>query len=532
MSYCPKITELTTKLLEECELNTKTHFEYLRNLKYGHEKVNYVYELLKMTPSFQNIFMNSRIVKSNTISNILRKKGNDFFSEGNYAMALECFTKSILNAENSSESLVLAYQDRAVLLFRKKYYFECKQDTERALQVDCSTRSQESLINLQKEATKYKSHNTYFSKPIPQLSNENSLCSSATDFIEIKKDELVGRYFVAAKDINVGEILIVEKSFAHTTFPESQYLHCHECLGICYNLMPCPKCTKALFCSEFCREESWKTHHRYECDMIPLYGQLTLNFVKMVIIAVNQLKEESKDDEKYQSDRFKEINELVTNEDKRECVNFFYPIIMSCIGYHDIMTNTNISKDANIADNDLKDLIYKCIMIDSINSFNIKKYSECGDTSQKVALGIFSFSSFFNHSCAPNCSFFFHGRYLVVRAMSNIRKGEECNISYYGFCPFSSTKVTERQHYLRDIFFFDCQCRACKENWPTFESLPLGISESEMRDISVIDRESDELQRIIKFLGKVQTYPCQAAVYIQKKLTVKYNCMGNKIINF
>ena len=40
---------------------------------------------------------------------------------------------------------------------------------------------------------------------------------------------------------------------------------------------------------------------------------------------------------------------------------------------------------------------------------------------------------------------------------------------------YSEVGVTQRRRWLRDMFFFDCTCRACKKNFPTYTELPSGV---------------------------------------------------------
>ncbi|KAG5891483.1 hypothetical protein JTB14_004941 [Gonioctena quinquepunctata] len=529
MSYCPKITEFTERLLDESGLNTSIHIQNLEKSKYSHEKLDYAYEFLKKTPYFQNI-SGSRVAKSNIVSDHFRKKGNAYFLAEDYTNTLICFTQSILNAEDGSENLAAAYGARARLLFEKQHIAACVKDIRRALQIGPSDELRRTLSNLKEKAMEHETDNNMpsYCFPTPELSNKNPQCPSASNSLEIKDSKVVGRHVVAANYISVGEVLVVEKSFVHTVFPENRYVHCHECLNLCFNLIPCPMCTTALFCSEICRKQSLDAYHKYECRMIPLYGELAQNFVKMVAIALKQFDLEK------ETGNFSKVEKLVTNECRRESINVFYPIFMACIGYSDFKNNTTIFSDTNVSAEFLKDLIYKCTMIDSINSFNIKKYSKSRDMYQKVAQGIYPSSSFFNHSCAANCQFFFHGSNLIVRALANIQKGEECSICYNGqFCSFSSVAKTERQRYLREVFCFNCYCIACRENWPTFEYLSSGITEMERIEVNGnVTGEKEALQTILLQFEKVQSYASQGFLYLQNELVTHYKQMGNKIIDF
>lgn len=58
---------------------------------------------------------------------------------------------------------------------------------------------------------------------------------------------------------------------------------------------------------------------------------------------------------------------------------------------------------------------------------------------------------------------------VVVRVVRTIRPGEEVTENY-GPC-FTTTGKSERVRTLKEQFWFDCECIACAEDWPTFEKM-------------------------------------------------------------
>ena len=77
----------------------------------------------------------------------------------------------------------------------------------------------------------------------------------------------------------------------------------------------------------------------------------------------------------------------------------------------------------------------------------------------QVALGIYASQSLFNHSCVPNIIATYDGSTVHVRAMKNIRKGEEL-VANYG-PRFGQMQRDERRNKLRYQYNFDCACVAC-----------------------------------------------------------------------
>ncbi|XP_039613150.1 SET and MYND domain-containing protein 4 [Polypterus senegalus] len=79
----------------------------------------------------------------------------------------------------------------------------------------------------------------------------------------------------------------------------------------------------------------------------------------------------------------------------------------------------------------------------------------------RVATGIFPTVSLMNHSCDPNTSITFQKNIITVRTTRPLKAGEEL-LHCYG--PHRSRmNVFERQHLLEEQYFFQCQCKSCKE---------------------------------------------------------------------
>lgn len=79
--------------------------------------------------------------------------------------------------------------------------------------------------------------------------------------IELKM--LDGRYLMQAnQDIDVGEIIAVDKAFAKTLYTIYGW-KCNICLKSNTNLVSCKRCTTAMFCGE-CEKNDL---HKYECRM-------------------------------------------------------------------------------------------------------------------------------------------------------------------------------------------------------------------------------------------------------------------------
>ncbi|KAL6045829.1 SET and MYND domain-containing protein 5 [Balamuthia mandrillaris] len=89
--------------------------------------------------------------------------------------------------------------------------------------------------------------------------------------------------------------------------------------------------------------------------------------------------------------------------------------------------------------------------------------------------GLFVKTAMFNHSCEPNAQYLFcksfgrkeekEGKYqhrLKMKAVKDIKKGEEVHISYVGSADLKTLERNTRREYLSSSYFFDCECSRCQ----------------------------------------------------------------------
>jgi len=64
-----------------------------------------------------------------------------------------------------------------------------------------------------------------------------------------------------------------------------------------------------------------------------------------------------------------------------------------------------------------------------------------------------------NHSCAPNAELQCDGRHIQLRALREIKEGEQIFISYID----ESEDLEARRQVLEERYFFKCECERCVE---------------------------------------------------------------------
>lgn len=91
----------------------------------------------------------------------------------------------------------------------------------------------------------------------------------------------------AREDIDVGQIIVAEKALMNYLYYRSGW-KCNICLKERTNLVPCKRCTVAMFCRDECQSSSI---HEYECGMgysdNPIVNGTTLQFVRSCLLAID-----------------------------------------------------------------------------------------------------------------------------------------------------------------------------------------------------------------------------------------------------
>lgn len=128
-------------------------------------------------------------------------------------------------------------------------------------------------------------------KLVPELKQPHTSFPALSQAVAVQYDPkgVRGRYCVASRDIEPGELLAVETPFVWLLDKEAAKEHCWHCFRSLLAPVPCPNCAGTLtvkgcetlhfnvpfnnfflgimFCGPECRDEALKTYHKYECGI-------------------------------------------------------------------------------------------------------------------------------------------------------------------------------------------------------------------------------------------------------------------------
>lgn len=86
-----------------------------------------------------------------------------------------------------------------------------------------------------------------------------------------------------------------------------------------------------------------------------------------------------------------------------------------------------------------------------------------------IGVAIYKSASLCNHGCFPSLARYFRGNKLVLTALRPLNTGDAVTENYGP--TFIKYSLKERQRMLGSRYWFDCDCQACAENWPTLAQL-------------------------------------------------------------
>ncbi|XP_075980473.1 SET and MYND domain containing, class 4, member 4 [Anticarsia gemmatalis] len=473
-------------------------------------RVLYIYNLLEELGYLPILKSNP---KDNKVAKHYRCLGNQCFAQKKNCEAWQYYNLSLLYCCDVSEDFIYAVSNRSAVFHEMKKYEECLEDIKfvfntefpEALKDKLLKRKQLCEAELAEEIATDKNE-AIIADILTMKSPKDEKYLSSSSKLKVVYSREMGRHVIANEDIEVGEVLVQEEPYL-TVLLKSQFLFtCAHCLSRKLNLYPCMGCTYALYCSEECREEAYKKYHALECPVMA--SMVSYNFTKMDWLALRtSLKSRCEYDDwfdvfevsidadanvntrnwgcvkvadkwVYESKNYTSIHTLATNVDIRSISDIFRKSLTAAVLLHLLALSKYIRCEGQelltdhcikyVADNLLRHIMTSPTNMHGISS-NIensegKFLDECN-----IASGAYAFLSLLNHSCSPNVV-----RYsklgtgqMTLLAIRPIKKGMQI-FDNYGYHHALQNRDTRRAN-LKFQYKFDCNCKACVDDWPTHE---------------------------------------------------------------
>lgn len=125
-------------------------------------------------------------------------------------------------------------------------------------------------------------------------------------------------------------------------------------------------------------------------------------------------------------------------------------------------------------------LLLRCLQFIQFNTHEVAelhKYGGAGQGAREKSIfiggAIYPTLALFNHSCDPGVVRYFRGNTIHINSVRPIEAGLPINENYGPI--YTQDKREDRQARLKDLYWFECNCDACLENWPRFDDLPRDV---------------------------------------------------------
>lgn len=409
------------------------------------------------------------VSKNNTKSSNLMERAGQNFQENNFDQAMDVYTRALSFAELKSDNISMAFANRADCFFQLKMYDRTLKDVELALASNCTEEIKAKLEELQKNSHELMKSGA--SEPIEEkqyfTSNESVPCLS--EMLTVTSNEQFGRHLVANCDINVGQLVLMEESFASVAKCNDQ-MTCYTCLTEIANFIPCLQCTDVVFCSEKCMDANLV--HKFDCNtvyhVLHFKAKFTIQTILIAVTAFSNIEDlmvfvedsESKDTLPHSINDLQSEYHLYLKHKKPSLNNDVELDVYKL--YSCIMLIPSIEK---MFDSERKQRFLMHLVLHHL-AINVLNASE-----SEVSASIGNVFSLFNHACAPSIYNYSVNNQKIGITIRPVKKGEQLFISYLGLD--TEQPVEQRQQSLRMKWDFECKCDKCEPRYNAPDSSKL-----------------------------------------------------------
>ncbi|XP_061842953.2 N-lysine methyltransferase SMYD2-A-like [Nerophis lumbriciformis] len=266
--------------------------------------------------------------------------------------------------------------------------------------------------------------------------------TTAIDGVERFDSPGKGRALRVTRAFKVGELLFSSPAYTYVLSAREKGGYCEFCFNRKENLARCGKCKKAYYCNVKCQKGDWAMH-KLECSAMVAFGEKwcpseTSRLVARILARKKTQRERCSSEKILPIEEMQSHVEDVDNEKREENqadvarLHQFY------------------SKNLDFPDS--KELLSLFSQV-SCNGFTIED-----DELFHMGTAVYPDLALINHSCLPSVIVTYNGTWAEVRAVTDMKPGDEVLISYIDLL----YPTDDRNKRLRESYYFTCDCQECK----------------------------------------------------------------------
>lgn len=453
--------------------------------------------------------------KDDEKADCFRLAGDRKFKNFEYAKAVESYNTSLCYAVPESAKILMALLERASVFITIELFDEALQNIDLGY-VIARDENERHLLGIKKnkclEAMEKLKSIMQYRKIIPkQLTPKLSFAPRrnipfAGNCLEIAESDKFGRHVITTKDLSPGDILVLEAPFTSVLDKSMLYKRCNNCnRSNNYNLIPCQRSSKAMFCSDKCEQTAFNMFYKYECpimatilEMYCIDDSTAWASLRLLLLAhkcfpsfeqMRRMFDEAMRQKlhfnsfQYNGSSTSEyIKYILRLSSKDKYQDEYMKISETCSAIIELLTNKTALRH-EVKSDEYKDLLHQILIsfyyINLANSYTMVSTPDWLEKSEqirneKIGIGLYPFTTLINHSCAPNVKSLFVGENsttYMVYASRPIRAGEQIFICYKREMNFLDTPIGKRKDNIHREYCFHCSCDACIHNYPTLNHL-------------------------------------------------------------
>ncbi|KAK2856242.1 hypothetical protein Q5P01_004977 [Channa striata] len=251
-----------------------------------------------------------------------------------------------------------------------------------------------------------------------------------------------GRGLRVTRAFQTGELLFSCPAYSYVLSLKERGCYCEFCFTRKEGLARCGKCKKAFYCNANCQRGDWPMH-KLECSAMTAFQE---NWCpsEMARLVARIIAKKKMQTERCASEKILPIGDMQSHVDDvdNERKDMYEGDIAGLHRFY--------SKHLELPDH--KDLLTLFSQI-ACNGFTIED-----DELSHTGTAIYPDVALINHSCLPSVIVTYNGTSAEVRAVQNMKPGDEVLISYIDLL----YPTDDRNNRLRESYYFTCDCQECK----------------------------------------------------------------------